>query len=133
MLEKRRYIIARYNEALKGLPLQLPKVAEGVGHAWHIYIIQTDLRDDLYAYLKSKGIHVQVHYIPIHLAPYYKKQGWNWGDFPIAESYYRRCLSLPVFPSLTEAGQAYVIEHIHAFFDSITSLSTNQEILGKVK
>jgi len=69
----------------------------------------------LYNHLKSKNIFAQVHYIPVHLMPYYKQFGWAKGDCPIAEAYYETCLSLPLYPSLTDEEQAYVIKNILAF------------------
>jgi dTDP-4-amino-4,6-dideoxygalactose transaminase len=57
----------------------------------------------------------QVHYIPVHLMPYYRQFGWKPGDFPNAERYYARCLSLPMFPTLTDAEQEYVIASVKEF------------------
>ena len=85
-------------------------------HAYHLFIIQTDNRKELYDFLKSKNIFTQVHYIPVHLMPYYKNLVWKKGDFPFAEKYYEKCLSLPMFPSLLEKEQEYVIEQIKNFF-----------------
>ena len=58
----------------------------------------------------------QVHYIPIHLQPYYRQLGWEKGDFPIAESYYAKCLSIPIYPTLSETEQQYVIDKINRFY-----------------
>lgn len=115
-LEERKKIAEKYNMLLRGLPLTLPSIDQG--HALHLYIIQTDRRKDLYDYLRSKNIFCQVHYVPVHTMPYYEKLGWRNGDFPVAESYYNDCLSLPMFPSLTEKEQTFVIDSIIEFFNN---------------
>ncbi len=87
------------------------------GHAYHLYIIEVENRYDLYNYLKSKNIYAQVHYIPTHLMPYYKKFGWKIGDMPCAEEYYKGCISLPIYPTLTNDEQNYVITTIQKFYE----------------
>jgi UDP-4-amino-4,6-dideoxy-N-acetyl-beta-L-altrosamine transaminase len=82
------------------------------GHAYHLYVIEVEDRLGLYDYLREKNIFTQVHYIPVHLLPYYRDLGWGQGDFPVAENYYEHCLSLPMYPSLTDDEQEYVIEQI---------------------
>jgi dTDP-4-amino-4,6-dideoxygalactose transaminase len=72
-------------------------------------------RMGLYNHLKNNNIFTQVHYIPVHLQPYYRQFGWKKGDFPVAENYYEHCLSLPMFPELTEIEQNFVIEKILEF------------------
>lgn len=86
------------------------------GHAYHLYIIEVDYRDELYDYLKNNGIHTQVHYIPVHLMPYYQELGFRLGDFPISEKFYQRCLSLPMYPFLKETEQNLVLELIERFY-----------------
>lgn len=120
-LEKRKKFVKKYNDAfakIKNVSISCPKVEKGVGHAYHLYIIQTDKRNQLYEYLKTKGINCQIHYIPIHLQPYYKKMGYKKGDFPVAEKYYEKCLSLPLFPSLTNKEQDYVIRSVKDFYEN---------------
>jgi UDP-4-amino-4,6-dideoxy-N-acetyl-beta-L-altrosamine transaminase len=80
------------------------------GHAFHLYIIEVENRYGLYNYLRENSIFTQIHYIPCHLMPYYRKQGWNEGDLPLAERYYKSCISLPMFPTLTNEEQQYVID-----------------------
>ncbi|MDP4269560.1 MAG: UDP-4-amino-4,6-dideoxy-N-acetyl-beta-L-altrosamine transaminase [Bacteroidota bacterium] len=115
-LAKRNQIAEKYDKALVGLPIKTPKIAEHIYHAFHLYVIQVPDRLALYNYLRENGIFAQVHYIPVHLMPFYKKQGWKKGDFPVMENYYEHCLSLPMFPSLKEEDQDYVIEKIHSFY-----------------
>jgi UDP-4-amino-4,6-dideoxy-N-acetyl-beta-L-altrosamine transaminase len=115
-LEKRREIVKRYNEAFKrsgSIKTQDAGLQEG--HAFHLYIIRCDRRKELYDFLRSKSIFAQVHYIPVHLMPYYKGLGFKKGDFPVAEKFYEECLSLPMYPSLTDEQLEYIIETILNF------------------
>lgn len=114
---RRHEIADRYTEAFGDCPhIQTPKVAENVKHAFHLYVIKVDRRKELYDYLRSKGIFAQVLYIPAHTMPYYQKLGWKKGDLPVAEDYYEHCLALPMYPTLTEEEQEYVIEKVLEFF-----------------
>jgi len=70
----------------------------------------------LIPHLRDNNIFAQVHYIPVHLMPYYRQFGWKEGDLPKAENYYHHCLSIPVFPTLTEKEQAFVIKTIDEFY-----------------
>lgn len=117
-LKRRQKIAVRYNEAFKRIAdIQTPYASPDVFHAYHLYIIQVPDRLDLYNYLHENGIYVQVHYIPLHLMPYYREQGNKPGDLPVAEKYYSRCLSLPMFPTLTDEEQEYVIKKIEYYFN----------------
>jgi UDP-4-amino-4,6-dideoxy-N-acetyl-beta-L-altrosamine transaminase len=114
-LNRRREIAKRYEEAFIGNKnIKILPFSEN--HAYHLYIIQTERRLELYNYLKSVNIYSQVHYIPVHTLPYYKNLGWKNGDFIIAESYYEKCLSLPLYHSLTETEQDFVIQKVIEFF-----------------
>jgi len=116
-VEKRNQIAMRYNKAFQTIKeITTPFVAPNIYHAYHLYIIQTEKRKELYDFLRANEIYTQVHYIPVHLQPYYKNLGWEKGDFPIAEKYYEKTLSLPIYPTLTEQEQNYVIEKIIEFF-----------------
>jgi dTDP-4-amino-4,6-dideoxygalactose transaminase len=81
-------------------------------------VIQIENRKALYDDLRTKNIFCQVHYIPVHLMPYYRQFGWNKGDFPLAESYYDQCLSLPMYPALTNEQQDFVIQSILDFLQA---------------
>ena len=117
-LRRRQKIAVRYNEAFKRIAdIQTPYASPDVFHAYHLYIIQVPDRLDLYNYLHENGIYAQVHYIPLHLMPYYREQGNKPGDLPVAEKYYSRCLSLPMFPTLTDEEQEYVIKKIEYYFN----------------
>jgi UDP-4-amino-4,6-dideoxy-N-acetyl-beta-L-altrosamine transaminase len=115
---KRRNEIAQiYDESLNDISeITLPVISKNINHAYHLYVIEVADRKELFDHLKSKGIYSQIHYIPVHLQPYYKELGWKKGDFPFAEKYYEHCISLPMFPSLSETEQEYVIEKIIQFF-----------------
>jgi UDP-4-amino-4,6-dideoxy-N-acetyl-beta-L-altrosamine transaminase len=115
-MKRRQQIAERYHAAFSQTALVLPVPMEEGRHAYHLYVIQTDRRAELYNYLRSKNIFSQVHYIPVHLQPYYKNLGHKKGDHPKAESFYDRCLSLPMYPSLKEDEQEYVVEKVLEFF-----------------
>ncbi len=115
-LERRQNLAKRYSDALSKYPLVLPNVNHQSNHAWHLYVIQTEKRLGLYNYLHSQNIKVQVHYIPVHTMPYYRQLGWKMGDFPVAEAFYDKCLSLPIYPTLTNQDQDIVIQAIDNFF-----------------
>lgn len=109
-LNRRRAIAKVYDEAFADTPIQpLVKPLDG-GHAYHLYVIQMDERRLLYDQLREKGVYAQVHYIPVHLQPYYQRLGWRKGDLPVAEQYYEKCLSLPMYPELSRGDQIKVIE-----------------------
>ena len=115
-LRKRREIAKKYNEIFQGKPYINGHSVFSEEHAYHLYVIEVDNRKGLYDYLRSKGIFAQVHYIPVHLMPYYRQFGWKEGDLPNSESYYKHCLSLPMFPTLTEEEQAFVIKTIDEYY-----------------
>jgi dTDP-4-amino-4,6-dideoxygalactose transaminase len=117
-LEKRKTIANKYTEAFKSISdkLECPKYEEG--HAFHLYVVKVKngKRLDLYNHLRTKNIFAQVHYIPVHTMPYYQKLGYKKGGLPVAENYYDECLSLPMYPALSNDEQNYVIETILNFF-----------------
>ena len=115
-LEKRREIAARYFDAFKDEDFILGQSGIVEGHAYHLYIIEVENRLALYNHLRARNIFAQVHYIPVHTLPYYQSLGWLRGQFPKAEQYYEQCLSLPMYPSLKETEQLYVIEQIKQFY-----------------
>ncbi len=119
----RRVAIAdRYDAAFKDLPLHLPVRLPDRVSAWHLYVIGLDssrtnvTRAELFGDLRSAGVGVNVHYIPIHLQPYYRKLGFKLGDFPVAEAYYQGAISLPIFPRLTPMQQDRVVNVVRKRF-----------------
>lgn len=115
-LARRRAIAAAYEKAFTGKSYIKSQSRSIEGHAYHLYIIEADNRLGLYNFLREQKIFTQVHYIPTHLMPYYKQFGWKEGDMPHAEQYYRHCLSLPMFPALSDEEQQYVIDCIDNFY-----------------
>jgi UDP-4-amino-4,6-dideoxy-N-acetyl-beta-L-altrosamine transaminase len=116
-LIKRHEIAAIYNQAFKHNPnIITPFVETNIFHAFHLYVVQTKNRDNLIKHLRENNIFAQVHYIPITLQQFYKKIGWKKGDMPIAEDYYTKALSLPIYPTLTTQEQDFVIEKILEVF-----------------
>ena len=115
-LATRREIAKRYYDAFKDKEFIRGQSGVVEGHAYHLYIIETDDRLGLYNYLRKKEIFAQIHYIPCHLMPYYRHFGWKEGDMPCAENYYRHCISLPMYPALTHEDQDYVINTINQYF-----------------
>tara|TARA_B110000003_G_scaffold272896_1_gene309641 strand:+ start:6162 stop:7331 length:1170 start_codon:yes stop_codon:yes gene_type:complete len=87
------------------------------GHAYHLYVIEVENRTGLINYLRDLNIFAQVHYIPMHLMPYYQNLGYKKGDFPNVENYYKHCLSLPMYPTLTDEEQWHVIDKINVFYN----------------
>ncbi len=114
-IQRRQEIAERYNKAFMGTCIKTPVVASNVSHAYHLYIIQLEQRKGLYDFLRENKIFAQVLYVPAHTMPYYRKFGWKKGDMPVAEDYYEHCLALPMFPSLTNEEQEYVIQKVLEF------------------
>lgn len=112
----RRHLLAqRYDAELAGLPLVLPTRNPLNHSALHLYVIRLRLQDirrtrrEVFDFMRSSGIGVNVHYIPVHLQPYYRKLGFNVGDFPNAEEHYRRALTLPLYAGLSAEAQNKVV------------------------
>jgi len=115
-LAKRQEIARRYNAAFAEIDgIRTPFLSPSAYHAYHLYVIQVADRAGLYNYLREHQIYAQVHYVPLHLMPYYSAFGYRKGDFPVVEEYYDHCLSLPMFPTLSEEEQQYVIDTVLEF------------------
>lgn len=119
-ITRRHQLATRYNQSLVELPIITPWQDSRSYSAFHLYVIQTTDkcridRRQLFDMLRAAGIMVNVHYIPIHLQPYYLKMGFKTGDFPNAETYYSRAISIPLYASLTESEQDYVIDRLTEF------------------
>jgi len=114
-LGRRIEIAKKYDEAFKNTHVNISIGKFREGNAYHLYVIQVEQRKELYEFLKKQNIFTQVHYIPVHLMPYYRQFGWKKGDFPMAEKYYEQCLSLPIYPTLTMEEQNFVIEKVLEF------------------
>lgn len=111
-VDRRNALAERYDSLLADLPLDRPGRLEGARSAFHLYVIR--LHDEtrhraIFEALRADGIGVNLHYIPIHLQPYYRDLGFSDGDFPAAEAYYKRAISIPLYYGLSEADQDRVV------------------------
>jgi len=120
--KKRRDIVNRYNQAFRDLPyLTVPYESETCNSNFHLYVILFDFkkmgitRNEFKENLELQMVSSQIHYIPVHLQPYYQENyGTSWGDLPHAENYFQQCLSIPLYPSMTEDDVMTVIRVIKA-------------------
>lgn len=116
-MQARRIELAdRYDRLLAGLPLRLPARLPDRRSAWHLYAVELVAgsgvapRAQVFAALREAGIGANVHYIPIHTQPHYRRLGFAPGQFPAAEAYYANAISLPLFPALTDVQQDRVVD-----------------------
>lgn len=121
-ISKKRKLVDVYNKGFSDLnPVQLPYERKDTFAAFHLYVIRVpaDLRDKLHIYLRKRNVMTQVNYIPVHILSYYRKEfEYKWGDFPNAEKYFKECLSLPLYPQLTEKQQAMIIKLVRNFISN---------------
>ena len=115
-VERRNEIAEKYKSAFKN-KIKYQDLPKGFFNAHHLFVVEVDKRKEFYDFLRTNGILAQIHYIPVHQLPYYKKIGYNGADLKNAENYYSKCISLPMFPSLSNKEIEYVIEKTLAFFD----------------
>lgn len=123
-VNKRHKISKRYNKLLKDLPMikHQHQIEESFS-AYHLYIITINDSDikikhkEIFESLISRGIGVNIHYIPVHLQPFYKELGFKYGDFIESENYYSKAISLPLFPTMIESEQDKVIESLYEIID----------------
>ena len=110
----RNLIADRYKSAFKG-KIKFQSLPKNSYNAHHLFVIEVDDRKGLYDFLKESKIYAQIHYIPVHTLPYYKKIGYDDADLANSERYYNKCISLPMYPTLKEKEQAFVIEKVLEF------------------
>ena len=114
-VQRRRQLAERYGRLLAPLPVELPWQHPDTESAFHLYVIRLQLgrirrtHRQVFEDLRAQGIGVQLHYIPVHLQPYYRDRGFQSGDFPVAEAYYQEAISLPLYADLTDAQQDQVV------------------------
>jgi len=111
-IARRRALAEAYDAALAGLPLRRPGRQDGAASSWHLYVIRLDdpaRHRAVFEALRAAGIGVNLHYIPVHLQPYYRDMGFSPGDFPASEDYYARAISIPLHAGLSDAEQARVV------------------------
>jgi len=117
-INRRREIANFYEKAFKEKDFIKGQSGLVNGHAYHLYVIEVEDRLGLYNYLRENQVYAQIHYIPCHLMPYYRKLGWKNGDRSHSEEYYKHCISLPMYPTLTNEEQDFVVFQIVNFFTS---------------
>ncbi len=110
-MARRNEIAAKYREMLEGFPIVLPPAAPaGYRHGYHLFAIQVSNRRKVFDSLRSAGVGVQVHYVPVHHHPISKDIGLAKGDLPVCDAIYEGILSLPIHPSLSDADLDFVVE-----------------------
>ncbi|MDA7798345.1 UDP-4-amino-4,6-dideoxy-N-acetyl-beta-L-altrosamine transaminase [bacterium] len=124
IIERRQELANLYDDALRDLPIDLPKVSDENISSWHLYVIRLrsddmDIKRMFFDEMRLNGIGVQVHYIPIHLHPYYHKNQAYDEYFPNAMKYYRNAVTIPLFPSITADQQKFVINNIKASLEKL--------------
>jgi UDP-4-amino-4,6-dideoxy-N-acetyl-beta-L-altrosamine transaminase len=125
-VQKRREIAGNYNESFSNNDMFLiPEIHDFVDHAYHLYPLQIVFEElsftkpHFFQKMKQAGIRLQVHYIPLHIQPFYKnKYGFESGDFPVSENFYDRVVSIPLYPSFTDAELEEVVTDISSFVKS---------------
>ncbi len=115
-LAKRKSIAEKYESSFVDCTFIKGQSGFVSGHAYHLYVIEVEDRLGLYNYLREHKIFAQIHYIPCHLMPYYKALGWKEGDFPKVEQYYKNCISVPMYPTLSNEEQDFVIQTIKNYY-----------------
>lgn len=116
-IEKRQELAALYDSLLSDIDLKTPSVPEYTTHVYHLYIIATPRRDELFEYLQSCGIGARIYYpIPLHLQKCYKDLGYKRGDMPVSEKVSGETLAIPVYPELGSEGVEFVAGCIKKFF-----------------
>jgi UDP-4-amino-4,6-dideoxy-N-acetyl-beta-L-altrosamine transaminase len=114
-VERRRELAKKYNALLSDLPITLPQQHVETASSWHLYIVRFHLstigktQTQIFDECRAAGIGVNLHYIPVHLQPYYSDLGFEQGDYPVAEAYYANAISIPLFHSMTDAQQDEVV------------------------
>lgn len=117
-LEIRRGIAKKYYQEFKDCDFIKGQSGAVEGHAYHLYILEVEDRVGLYDYLRSHQIYAQIHYVPTHMMPFYQQKGWKQGDLPQAEEYYKHCISLPMYPTLKEEEQEFVIQMVKSYYSN---------------
>jgi len=115
-VERRNEIANNYKKSFSG-KIKFQSLRIGNLNAHHLFIIEIEQRKELYDFLREHNIFAQIHYIPLHTLPYYKNIGYDNADLKNAENYYNRCISLPMYPSLTNAEQEFVISKVLEFIN----------------
>ena len=121
-VKKRNKIAKFYCNQLKNLPIKFQKIEKNFYSTYHLFIIKLDvkykyLHKKFFNYLRSKNMYVNLHYLPIHLQPFYRKFGFKKNQFPVAEEYSETAISIPIYPDLKKKEQIKIINYIKLFFN----------------
>lgn len=121
-VDARNELADRYDTLLAGLPVNLPMRTSGYHSSFHLYVMRLKGKlimrhREIFEALRQSGIGVNIHYIPVHTQPYYQRFGFQWGDFPESESYYREAISLPLFHGMTYKQQDRVVAVLKAVLE----------------
>ena len=117
---RRRQLAKRYDELLADLPLRTPKQSKNTNSSWHIYVVRLDKarikksKAKIFEEMKARGVTLNLHYIPVHLQPYYQSLGFRAKDFPVSEHYYEEAFTLPLYYGLTNEQQDVVVAELRA-------------------
>lgn len=112
---RRRQLAQRYDDLLADLPIRIPKQNADTNSSWHIYVVRLDKtrtsksKVEVFEEMKKRGVTLNLHYIPVHLQPYYQALGFKRGDFPASERYYEEAFTLPIYYELTDEQQNQVV------------------------
>ncbi len=112
---RRRELAKRYDELLADLPIRTPYQNPETNSSWHIYVVRLNKtrikksKTEIFKAMKQRGITLNIHYIPVHLQPYYQDYGFRQGDFPVSEGYYEEAVTLPLYYNLTDEQQDEII------------------------
>lgn len=115
---RRNYLAKKYSESLQGLPIQLQQIEDGNKSAYHLFVVRlksdelSKTHSEVFFELRNEGIGVNLHYMPVHIQPYYQKLGFSKGQFPEAEKYGEDAITLPLFPLMTDNEQEFVIKSL---------------------
>jgi UDP-4-amino-4,6-dideoxy-N-acetyl-beta-L-altrosamine transaminase len=116
-IERRQELAKNYDEAMKTLPVQPQKQAESTYSAYHLYVLRLKTKGSVsqkqvFEKMHAEGIMTNLHYIPVHLQPYYQRLGFKEGQFPEAEAYYSEAITIPLYPTMTDSDQKRVIDSL---------------------
>ena len=112
---RRNEIAKKYIDSFKSkIKFQISQ--KGKLNAYHLFVIEVENRKGLYDYLRKNNIYTQIHYIPIHMLPYYNKIGYEEAELLNSENYYSKCISLPMYPTLTDKEHSFVINKIYDYY-----------------
>ncbi|MEP1611072.1 MAG: UDP-4-amino-4,6-dideoxy-N-acetyl-beta-L-altrosamine transaminase [Roseobacter sp.] len=120
-VERRRILADAYDESLRDFPVHLPVRLKSAASSWHLYVIrlkENAQHKTIFEKLRAADIGVNLHYIPVHLQPYYRALGFSQGNFPRAEDYYSRAISIPLYAGLTDEAQKTVVSALSSALSS---------------